>query len=132
MIELTAKEISKQKLPSNKVGILASPAVEITRLFDDALSSYKIEALYPSKQSQMLKVIRSIKENNKGNGVCEIINSAATELNEKGADIILIACSELSLVLDCLQSSYVVIDSMDVLSKAVINFSNNGRQFNLK
>jgi aspartate racemase len=80
----------------------------------------------------MLKVIRSIKENNKGNGVCEIINSAATELNEKGADIILIACSELSLVLDCLQSSYVVIDSMDVLSKAVINFSNNGRQFNLK
>ena len=122
MVDLTAKQISTQALPNSTVGVLSSPAVAITELFDDALSSYELKTIYPNDQDLILDAIRSIKKGNKIDDVYETLKDAASELTDRGADLILIACSELSLAIEHLDSSYIVVDSMDVLARSVIDF----------
>jgi len=123
MVDLTAKQISTQITPNSTVGVLASPAVAITGLYDKALSSYQLKTIYPHDQDLMLDAIQSIKKSSQIGEAHKIMQDAALELNYRGADLLLIACSELSLAIEYLDSSYSVIDSMDVLAQAVIDFA---------
>ena len=122
MIELTAQQLSRKALASRKVGILGSPALALTGIFKRALSAVEIETIYPAEQNLMLDAIRAIKKNSRGDKAGQILQNAATELIERGAGTLLIACSEFSLISDCLPQSYHCIDSIDVLAQAVIDF----------
>ena len=123
MVEISTMRICKMGLPNRCVGILASPAIGITGIYDKAFSSLNIETVYPSDQQRMLDTIRSLKINSNDDNARQFLVEAAHELIENGADILLIACSELSIIADVIPAAHPRLDTVDVLAEAIIEFS---------
>lgn len=126
MIELSLEAVSNLSLTHRRVGILGSPAVKITGLFGDIFSRESIDCVYPKNQEKMLAAIKGVKENKEDENARKVLMAAADELVLEGVDALLIACSEFSIISDCLPSDTQCIDTIDVLARAVIKFSNGG------
>jgi len=126
MIDLTAERLSLEGLTNATVGILGSPALALTEVYDNAFSSHGLQAIYPENQQKMLNAIRLIKENSESADARQLLQNEAQKLILRGSERLVIACSEFSLISDCLPSIYPAIDSIDVLAKAVVDFVNQG------
>lgn len=123
MVELAAEQVAALKGGSFSVGILASPAIRITGIYDRAFAKRKIGTLYPSDEHRMLSAIRAIKVSSADMNARETLSNAADELVTAGAGILVVACSEFSIVSDVISDRYRVVDSIDVLADSIIKFS---------
>lgn len=123
MVTLTVNQLTTLSTSIKRVGILASPAVYKTKIFDHAFSARNIETLYPSDQDKMLNAIRALKINSHDDIARQTMQSAALELNELGADCLLIACSELSIIANSVTINIPCFDTIDILARGIINFS---------
>lgn len=128
MIELAADQAAalmkaRQGKPAT-VGILASPAVQLTGVFDQAFSRRGVSTAYPSDQDSMLSAIKAIKRGIHADAISRMRN-AAIELQERGIEVVLIACTELSLIPEGIPAGMDVIDTIDVLSTAVVDFASD-------
>lgn len=126
MVELTAERVAAMATADFGVGILASPAVRLTRIYDRAFARRQVTTLYPSDEQRMLAAIRAIKRSSSDAAARETLRAAADELVAAGAQVLLVACSEFSIIGDAIPDKYRVIDSMDVLADAVVEFSTTG------
>ncbi len=123
MVELAVARVNAMNLANRRVGILASPAVRSTQIFDRAFNAQQLETLYPSDQNRMLNAIRLVKIDSNNATARQVLADAADELTRSGADCLLIACSEFSIIADAVPSSYSCYDSIDILAEAVIKFA---------
>ena len=121
MIELTASRLKNMSIKS--AGVLASPAVQQTGIFDQAFSNNGITTLYPANQIELLEAIQNIKKVGDNSSSRSILVDSAEELVSSGADILLVACSELSIIADELKDSHCLLDTIDVLAEEIIKFS---------
>ena len=121
MIELTASRLKNMSIKS--VGVLASPAVQQTGIFDQAFSNNGITTLYPANQIELLEAIQNVKKVGDNSSSRSILVDSAEELVSSGADILLVACSELSIIADELKDSHCLLDTIDVLAEEIIKFS---------
>lgn len=122
---LTENDDSLHPYPIRNVGLLASPAVRLTGVFDAALRSHGLEPRFPPDDGVMLTAIRAIKSGNYGSAVTATVAQEAEALLEQGADVLLIACSELSLLKNELPVHLPAVDSIDVLARKIIEFSSS-------
>jgi aspartate racemase len=125
MVELSADRAAKQLGIGGRVGILASPAVRYTKLLENALADRGLSAMWPNNDDIALDAIRLIKSKGPCDTACDAMYSTSLELASAGADLQLIACSEFSLVSDCVASEVQAIDTIDVLTQAIVKFSLN-------
>jgi len=123
MVALTAGHVVAKVPGVKKVGILASPAVRITGLFDRAFGALGVETLYPDDESRILAAIRAIKKSSAAPEARTILREAARELTAKGAQCLIVGCSEFSVIADAIAADYPVVDSLDVLADAVVAFA---------
>ncbi|MGK0442671.1 MAG: aspartate racemase [Pseudohongiellaceae bacterium] len=128
MIELSLAQITSMQLTHFRVGILGSPAVKITGLFDKIFNKKGIECIYPDDQERMLDAIKALKKDKQNGSAKTTLTSAANELSAKNVDAILIACSEFSLIAHVVPETICCIDTIDVLAAAIITFSNGASQ----
>ncbi len=124
MVELSAAAIARRGSRIN-VGILGSPAIMKLELFDNVFASLGIAGHYPQDQTLMLSAIKAIKSGRDEQSARSILANASRELRHNGADILLIACSEFSIINDAIPSDMEFIDTIDVLARAVVEFSCN-------
>ena len=116
MIELSAEAVrASRKSRGRRIGILASPAVRITGIFDRAFAARGLEAVYPTDQDALLACIRAVKTNGAHAEARSLLKTAALELHGELADALLVACSELSIVKDVIPSDLATVDTIDVL-----------------
>lgn len=101
------------------IGILASPAVRQTGVFDPALRRSGMTEFWPENTGRMLDAIRSIKAHGPTPEARHIVQDAARELAAKGAALLFVACSEFSLLAPDLRAPVPVIDTVDVLARAI-------------
>ena len=127
MIDLALEKVLSMPLKNKRVGILGSPAVKMTGLFDKVFSKESIECIYPDDQDNMLEAIKLIKKDKDNPQAHTTLRRAARELAEKSVDAQLIACSEFSIITHVIPNSVVYIDTIDVLAKAIIQFSNSSQ-----
>ena len=122
MVELSAAYVDKLDNKGARVGMLASPAVRLTGLFDKALAPFEKETLWPSDDDQMLEAIQLIKNEGPTETAKSIIQMASNELAHAGAMIQLIACSEFSLLTtESIKAPGVaIIDTIDVLVEHIM------------
>jgi len=123
MVEQTVYRVANQDADINTVGILGSPAIKILKLFDTAFARHGIAMRYPEDQPKMLKAIRAIKS---GRGIDEakkILIQASQELSHSGAQTLLVACSEFSIISDTIPETLDVIDTINVLAQSVVDFA---------
>ena len=131
MIELTADYLAGMPGSSDasgclRVGMLASPAVRITGLFDRAFAGRRLQPVYPPDQDALLACIREIKAAGQSDTAVELLQGVTARLLREGVDLLLVACSELSLLNHILPRGILMVDSIDVLAKAILAFSRDG------
>lgn len=130
MLDLTAAQAitlsrSSDAQPVRRAGLLASPAVRMTGVFDQAFAKTAIETQYPRDDQPVLDCIKAIKAGLNDSQTLAKLNGVIAELGETGSDLIVVACSELSILKEEFTDALPKIDSIDVLARAVIDFSNN-------
>lgn len=123
MVALSAAQAASRAGPGGRVGILASPAVRLTKLFDTALARHGAVAIYPADQNALLAAIRDIKRQGGARSAIDTLAGAGRELVSEGARVQLVACSEFSIVADALAGELGAIDTLDVLVAAIVRFA---------
>lgn len=119
MVSLSVDRAAGQLSSGASVGILASPAVRMAGVFDAALDRARLNALWPVNADRMLAAIRLIKAHGITSQAQQTLAEAATELTTQGAELLLIACSEFSLLAPALSAPVPILDTIDVLAGAI-------------
>lgn len=122
MIDLAIEHIASST-EAKTVGILASPAIRLIGIYEHGLCNAGITPQYPDDEDAMLGAIRALKRDVRDRSAGATLASAANELSRRGADVILLACSEFSAISDVIGPSAKIVDSIDVLARATIAFS---------
>lgn len=119
MVDLAADYAAKTLGAGGCVGMLASPAVRRTGLFDNALSKRGLSVIWPERDDPMLAAIRAIKVQGPCAQARDILLAASRALLAAGAGLQLIACSEFSIIADSVALDAAVVDTIDVLVRAI-------------
>lgn len=122
MLELTATHLAGQG--AARVGMLASPAVRLTGVFEPAFAKNGLRAVYPDDDAPVLALIRDVKAGRVADS--NLLAQQAVALTDQGCDHVLIACTELSLLVSDLPEGLAWTDSLDCLTTAIIGFSQAG------
>jgi aspartate racemase len=128
LLELTARA-AVQKVPGLcKVGLLGSSALGLTKIYESIFANLGVEVCYPdpAQQQDIMHLIKTIKAKKTASDAGLILAKATNQLLAKDVGVIIIACTELSLVTDLLQQHLVTVDAADVLAREVVRRSTRG------
>ncbi len=121
MLELTARTLSAHG--AERVGMLASPATRLTAVFDPYFERQDLSALWLEDDAPLLEIIRGVKGGAAHTELAPRLEEAAAKLADAGADHLLVACTELSLLADTLPETPPRTDSLDCLTSAITRFA---------
>lgn len=128
MVARSARAAAEIAGTGSRIGMLASPAVKSTGIFDRALAAEGLKVTYPPDKASLLEAIRTLKNR----GVCaearDALAKASTALFAAGAEVQLIACTELSLIPEATDARASVIDTLDVLVREVVSFATSAQR----
>jgi aspartate racemase len=121
MVKLTVARIAA-RTPGARVGVLASTAVHRVGVYEHELLDRGLEPVRPRRQEDLMALIRGVKRGETGAQAARQLAEIGAEL-EDHCEIALIACSELSLISEHLTARGRVLDSLDVLADAIVEFA---------
>lgn len=120
MVEETAETVAS--LGAEWVGLIAGEVTVKGRLYEQRLEHRGIRVLQVSDEEQV--VARSIIEDAKKNSVDDETRTRMTSLINAlvrgGADTVILGCTELPMVVRDMEVGCRIVDSVDVLAKAVV------------
>ncbi|MDO9639138.1 MAG: amino acid racemase [Pseudotabrizicola sp.] len=119
---LDMRQATVSALPRGRVGILASPALRLTGVFDEVFESAGIEPVWPQDDAPALALIQRVKSGNSGPLAVAEMARLAKEM-ARNCDHLLIACTELSLLTNAIRQPFT--DSLDCLVTEILRFSQN-------
>jgi len=104
------------------VGLLATPATLSSGLYKRALAARGIEVIAPApaEEEGVAAVIAAVKSGDLGTAVRGRAKAAAAALASRGAQAIVLGCTELPLVLDSRDIAVPVLDGAEILAAAVL------------
>jgi aspartate racemase len=128
----TIDELVRQKPEAKRIGLLATSGTVDSKLYENHAEKMgkEFEWVYPSEDSQASKVMAGIYEHVKAGDLAggqKLLLEAAQELRNNGADAILLACTEIPLVLqtgdvqDASGGDLPMIDTLASLAKAALD-----------
>ncbi|WP_405401227.1 aspartate/glutamate racemase family protein [Paracoccus sp. Ld10] len=123
MVEMAVAQAAQQVGQGGLVGILGSPALQQVGIFDRALARHGCEAVYAADQDALLSAIRGIKQGGPSVAARDALADAARDIAAKGASLQLVACTEFSLIADAAADHARIIDTLDVLVQAMLDFA---------
>jgi aspartate racemase len=121
MVKLTVDQIAAGN--PTRVGLLASTAVHKTGLYSKAFAAHGIATVIAARQNDVMALIKAVKRDDTGAHTQTQLGQLALDTSAQ-ADVLLIACSELSVVSAGIAVSFV--DSIDVLAQAIVKFAQSG------
>lgn len=122
MVELAADRALAELGVGGVVGMLASPAVRRTRLFENALEGRGLSVVWPKDDAPILVAIRAVKVSGPCDPARQVMVAASDELAVAGAGLQLVACSEFSLIAESVASGVHAVDTVDLLTAAILGF----------
>ena len=122
LIELTAEHVKNVQSNIKKVGLLASSALQIIHLYEPWFAKHDIQIVYPTPENQekLMAFIRAVKANKHTAEQLLDYLQAAEDLAAQGAECLVVACTELSVIGDQLKASLPVYDASDLLAKTIV------------
>lgn len=121
MLDVTAASLAAQG--ARRVGMLASPATRLAGVFEAPFAAHGLTPVFLPDDSGLLAIIRAVKA---GEAIATLGPRLATQaeaLVAEGADHLLVACTELSLMTSALPESVAHTDSLDCLTGAIVDFA---------
>jgi aspartate racemase len=121
LLDMVQLSIGKIAGGPRRIGLLASPAVRRVGLYKARMEQAGLNAIFPdaSHEERLLGVIKIVKTGKQGAEEQKDYVAVAEHLRQAGADALLVACTELS-VLTPPDMGCPVVDSLDVLVEATI------------
>lgn len=120
IVERTLDRIARQ-MPGARVGMLCSPALRKIGLYEGFVAARGLWLVYPEDEAAVLEVIRAVK---RGQGrqpeTRAAFARAADDVRARGADVLVLACTELSVISDALEVPVPVVDTVQVLAEEVV------------
>lgn len=121
MVDLTVERIAARR-PHARVGLLASTAVIQARLYERAFEAVGCTLRAPAAQAEIMRLITGVKRGASGDAPRRAFADIAAALSAE-SDVLLIACTELSILAAAVRVSVPVVDSLDVLSESIVVFA---------
>ena len=122
LIKLGVADIAAQRSGTTKVGILATDGTLAADLYQAQLAAHGLSFLLPrpAEQQRLMDVIYRIK----GGGDVSIVSDLRTtvgELADRGADMVLLGCTELSLYYEnLLGNTLMIADPLRVVARQLV------------
>lgn len=120
IIDAVTKAVSKAKI--TKIGLLGTPVTISSGLYKNALIKQKIVVITPSKKERIIveNVIRNVLAGEIKNIDAQRLMFVAESLRKKGAQGIILGCTELPLIFP---KDFVipVFDSIEILARALLH-----------
>lgn len=128
LIDLVSNHVKLNFSEHDRVGILASPAVAMTGLYTKRFKKLGIKDIWPDPDYQeiLFKIIKEIKKGNTGSNVRNDYTKVCENLLHKGAEIAIIACTELSALGGDLPIN--TIDAAQVLAREIVQVAKNQKE----
>jgi aspartate racemase len=126
MVDLTTRRISRMTLKYGSVGLLASSAVVKLGLYHRGLSAHGIALVTPAGQDALMDIIRAVKRGDSGPRNREHFASIAHDLMRGGVDMLLIACTDLSVLADSVDQDFPTLDALEILAREIVAFGLGG------
>jgi aspartate racemase len=125
LIDLVVAHVKIHKPDCRKIGVLASTAVLMTGLYENRFHDSGIAVVYPAPefQERLFNIIRDIKTGNTSGEVVNRYEEICRHLHSAGGDLILIACTELS-ILGC-HLPFDMIDAAEILAREIVAVAKN-------
>ncbi|CZF81779.1 putative amino-acid racemase [Grimontia celer] len=122
LLELAAAKIHQSYPEIERVGLLASTAVQLTNLYATAMDKQGIKPIFPDDdfQQNVMTLIKAVKAKNQTENMIAQFNEAAENLEDQGAGCLLIACTELSVIADSLKSHLPIFDAAQILADEIV------------
>jgi aspartate racemase len=122
MVGLTVEKVRQDNPALKRVGILASRAVVMNELYTGPFRRFGIEVPYPAEvlQEDLMRIIKAVKTGRYSPEERKALTQAAADLFRQGAEILLVACTELSLLSDSLSPSVRLYDTAQVLAEGIV------------
>lgn len=122
MIDLSVAEAKRaaKRHGATEVGLLGSPALETAGVYAGAMAAQGLRAEYPADQDGLLQAIKRVKREGSNDTSRGLLRAASDSLT---AQVQIIACTEFSLISDALPTHIHAIDTLDVLTRAIIRFA---------
>jgi aspartate racemase len=121
MVRLTVEQIAVSR-PAARVGVLASTAVHRAGVYSRGFDDRGLIPKLPRRQEELMTLIRGVKRGDTSARAAQQLAAIGRELRDH-CDITLIACSELSLISAVLAAAGPTVDSLDVLTQAIVDFA---------
>jgi aspartate racemase len=122
VLDMVQLAIGKLSGGPRRIGLLPSPAVRLVGLYKARMEQAGLDVIFPdvSHEDKLLGVIKAVKAGKQGAGEQKDYAAAAQHLRRAGAEALLVACTELS-VLSLPDMGCPVVDTLDVLVEATID-----------
>jgi aspartate racemase len=123
MVSLAIAKLAALSPRPQRVGMLALPAVRNVGLYSAGLTRAGMTALFPDPAGEqtVLGIIRAVKAGAVTHALRDDYAAVACALAENGAEALLIACTELSVLGNPDRSGRPAVDALDALVEATIS-----------
>lgn len=123
MIAATADAVAAAAPKDAVVGLLASPAVVDLHLYHRELGARGFTTLAATPPTALLDIIKAVKRGDTGDTIRAAFRQVARETRESGAALLVIGCTELSVISTALDTSPPPIDALDALARRIVEFA---------
>ncbi len=123
MIELTIEYISEQFSQVKKVGILSTTGTLRTRIYQDSIERHGLKVITSKSSDQenlVMKAIYHIKANINLDDAAQQLRQAAQKLADRGAEVIIMGCTEIPLALKQKDISIPLIDPKKIIARRAV------------
>lgn len=124
LIEISLEHLRTHHPEVQRVGLLASTAVQKIALFEPFFKRAGLTLVYPDVDTQtvVMQLIRSVKAGTVDDALLADYNRRVSDMGEsKDLDTYLLGCSELSVLLNDHQQQLPVADSLQILVDKVVS-----------
>ena len=121
MPELTADRLAAAG--ARRVGVLASPATRLAGVFAAPLAARGLAPVFLEDDAPLLAIIRAVKAGEDIATLGPRLHAEGMALAGMGADHLLVACTEFSLLTGALPADMPHTDSLDCLTEAIVEFA---------
>ncbi len=127
MVKLSVQTALAKSKSGDVIGILASPALRKTQLFERYFQASERIIIWSEDDVKMVQAIRKIKTSGDTAEARSLLLEASTELTRRGANLKLVACPEFRMIQTSHDPSAAMIDTLDVPAEAVALFALEAR-----
>ena len=120
MIEATCRLVSAGGF--RRVGVIGGEVTVLGKVYEGWLAPAGVEVLHVTEDEQksVRAVIEDAKLNVVGRATCARVQGLIGGLEARGAEAVILGCTELPLAMEGVQARAAIIDSLDALAKAAV------------